>query len=374
MPVAEAAVIDPDALEELVRALRGRGFRVLGPMVREGAIVYDELDSAGQLPIGWTDEQAPGRYRLERRDDEARFGFAVGPHSWKQFLLPSRLRLWRARRDDAGLEVEPEPTDDTPLAFFGVRACELQGIAIQDRVLLEGQFVDRDYAARRKDTFIVAVNCFEPGGTCFCVSMGSGPKAEAGYDLALTEILDGSHRFLVEVGTARGSDVLADLPRRPAEDGDRRAAAEAVEGAAQKMGRQLDTTDLRGLLARNLEHERWDDVASRCLTCGNCTMVCPTCFCTSVEDVSDLAGEEAEHVRLWDSCFSLDHSYIHGGSVRPSGRSRYRQWLTHKFGTWHDQFGMSGCIGCGRCISWCPVGIDVTEELTAIRATEETGT
>jgi ferredoxin len=374
MPVAEAAVIDPDALEELVRALRGRGFRVRGPMVREGAIVYDELDSAGQLPIGWTDEQAPGRYRLERRDDEARFGFAVGPHSWKQFLLPSRLRLWRARRDDAGLEVEPEPTDDTPLAFFGVRACELQGIAIQDRVLLEGQFVDRDYAARRKDTFIVAVNCFEPGGTCFCVSMGSGPKAEAGYDLALTEILDGSHRFLVEVGTARGAVVLAALPRRPADDGDRRAAAEAGEGAAQKMGRQLDTTDLRGLLARNLEHERWDDVASRCLTCGNCTMVCPTCFCTSVEDVSDLAGEEAEHVRLWDSCFSLDHSYIHGGSVRPSGRSRYRQWLTHKFGTWHDQFGTSGCIGCGRCISWCPVGIDVTEELTAIRATEEAGT
>jgi sulfhydrogenase subunit beta (sulfur reductase) len=373
MPVADTAVIEPDALEELIRALHDRGFRVLGPTVREGAIVYDELESAAQLPIGWTDEQAPGRYRLERREDEARFGYAVGPHSWKQFLLPPRLRLWRARRGNEGLEVEPEPTDDTPLAFFGVRACELQGIAIQDRVLLEGQFVDRDYEARRKDAFIVAVNCFEPGGTCFCVSMGTGPKAEAGYDLALTEILDGSHRFLVEVGTERGSNVLADLPRRTAEDVDRQAAADAVAGAVQKMGRELDTTDLRGLLARNLEHERWDDVASRCLTCGNCTMVCPTCFCTSVEDVSDLAGDEAEHVRLWDSCFSLDHSYIHGGSVRPSGRSRYRQWLTHKFGTWHDQFGSSGCIGCGRCISWCPVGIDVTEELSAIRATEEVG-
>ncbi len=371
MSVPEAAVIDPHALDELVGALRERGFRVLGPTVREGAIVYDELDSAAQLPIGWTDDQAPGRYRLERRGDEARFGYAVGPHSWKQFLLPPRLRLWRARRGEKGLQVEPEPTDDTPLAFFGVRACELQGIAIQDRVLLEGQFVDRDYAARRKDAFIVAVNCFEPGGTCFCVSMGSGPKAEAGYDLALTEILDGSHRFLVEVGSERGSHVLAELPRRTADDVDRQAAADAVEGAVQKMGRELDTTDLRGLLARNLEHERWDEVASRCLTCGNCTMVCPTCFCTSVEDVSDLAGEEAEHVRLWDSCYSVDHSYIHGGSVRPSGPSRYRQWLTHKFGTWHDQFGTSGCIGCGRCISWCPVGIDVTEELTAIRATEE---
>ena len=373
MPVPETAVIEPGALEELIHALHDRGFRVLGPTVREGAIVYDELDSADQLPIGWTDEQSPGRYRLERREDEARFGYAVGPHSWKQFLLPPRLRLWRARRGKAGLEVEPEPTDDTPLAFFGVRACELQGIAIQDRVLLEGQFVDRDYEARRKGAFIVAVNCFEPGGTCFCVSMGSGPKAEAGYDLALTEILDGSHRFLVEVGTERGSDVLADLPRRTTEDADRQAAADAVAGAVQKMGRELDTTDLRGLLARNLEHERWDEVASRCLTCGNCTMVCPTCFCTSVEDVSDLAGEEAEQVRLWDSCYSVDHSYIHGGSVRPSGRSRYRQWLTHKFGTWHDQFGTSGCIGCGRCISWCPVGIDVTEELTAIRATEEVG-
>jgi ferredoxin len=371
--VMTTCVIEPEALEDLVRALRARGFRVLGPTVRDGAIVYDQLESAAQLPIGWTDEQAPGHYRLERRGDEARFGYAVGPHSWKQFLLPPRLRLWRARRRNGSFDVENESTDDTPLAFFGVRACELHGIAIQDRVLLEGAYVDRDYAARRDGTFVVAVNCFEPAGTCFCVSMGSGPKAEAGFDLALSEILDGSHRFLVETGSQAGAEVLSDVPHRAASEPDRSAAAEAVAGAAAKMGRELDTTDLPGLLARNLEHERWDDVASRCLTCGNCTMVCPTCFCTSVEDVSDLAGDEAERVRLWDSCYSVDHSYIQGGSVRPSSRSRYRQWLTHKFGTWHDQFGTSGCIGCGRCITWCPVGIDVTEELTAIRATEEVG-
>ena len=136
------------------------------------------------------------------------------------------------------------------------------------------------------------------------------------------------------------------------------------------MGRTLDVTDIRDLLARNLENERWDDVATRCLTCGNCTLVCPTCFCLTVEDHTDLTGDHSERTRLWDSCFTLDHSYIHGGSIRPSGRSRYRQWLTHKFGTWHDQFGSSGCVGCGRCIAWCPVGIDVTEELTAIRASE----
>jgi ferredoxin len=371
LTVSTTAVVGPDALEALVDALRGRGFRVLGPTVRDGAIVYDDLESASELPIGWTETQDAASYRLERREDEARFGYAVGPHSWKQFLFPPRVRLWQARRQNGRFEVEEPADDQRPLAMIGVRSCELHGIAIQDRVFLGGTFVDRDYESRRRDAFVVAVNCFEPGGTCFCVSMGTGPKAEQGYDLALTEILEGEHRFLVEAGSERGAEVLADLPRRDAVRDDLDAAGRAVAGAAERMGRTLDPTDLRGLLARNLEHPRWDDVAERCLTCTNCTLVCPTCFCSSVEDVTDLAGERAERNRVWDSCFSVDHAYIHGGSIRPSGRSRYRQWLTHKFGTWHDQFGSSGCVGCGRCITWCPAAIDVTEELAAIRATEE---
>jgi sulfhydrogenase subunit beta (sulfur reductase) len=367
---AETSVIGTEAVGELVDVLRARGFQVLGPTVRDGAIVYDDLASASDLPVGWTDTQAAGSYRLERREDDAVFGFAVGPHSWKQFLLPARVSLWNATRNGDGFDVEEAPAADAPLALIGVRSCELSAIAIQDRVLLGGRYADRDYAARREDAFIVAVNCFEPGGTCFCASMGTGPRAEAGYDLALTEILDGDHRFLVEIGSERGAEVLRELPHREALPADRQAADAAVAGAAERMGRTLDTTDLRDLLAANLDHERWDDVAARCLTCGNCTMVCPTCFCTAVDDVTDLTGQQAERVRTWDSCFSVEYSYIHGGSIRPSGRSRYRQWLTHKFGTWHDQFGSSGCVGCGRCITWCPVAIDVTEELAAIRGNE----
>jgi ferredoxin len=368
------SVIEPEALEGLLAALRRRGFTVVGPTQRDGAIVYEELESAAELPIGWTDLQEAGSYRLARREDEARFGYAVGPHSWKQFLFPPRVSLWRARRAEGGpIEVDETPVEEGPFAFVGVRSCELHAIAVQDRVFIGGRYVDSDYAARRDDAFIVAVNCFEPGGTCFCVSMGTGPKAEAGYDLALTEILEGEHRLLVEVGSDRGAEVLRELPRRPADAADLAAAERAVGGAAERMGRRLDTSDLRGLLAETLEHPRWDEVASRCLTCGNCTLVCPTCFCSGVEDVTDLAGEQSERFRSWDTCFSVEHSHIHGGDIRPSGRSRYRQWLTHKFGTWHDQFGSSGCVGCGRCITWCPVGIDVTEELAALRIDEEDG-
>ena len=367
----ESVVVGPEGLSSLVDALRGRGYAVLGPTVRDGAIVYDELESADGLPVGWTDRQDGGTYRLERRDDEARFGYAVGPHSWKQFLFPPRVRLWQARRNGGGMEVVEEPNDGPPLALFGVRACELHAIAIQDRVFIGGRAVDRDYALRRENVFVVAVNCFEPGGTCFCVSMGTGPKAESGYDLVLTEILEGEHRVLVESGSARGAEVLHELPARRAEPGDLDAAERAVDAARGKMGRQMDATGLRDLLAGNLEHPRWDDVAERCLTCGNCTLVCPTCFCSTVDEVTDLEGAYAERWREWDSCFTVEHSYIHGGAIRPSGRSRYRQWMTHKLGTWHDQFGTSGCVGCGRCITWCPVGIDITEEVAAIRATEE---
>ena len=109
----------------------------------------------------------------------------------------------------------------------------------------------------------------------------------------------------------------------------------------------------------------------RCLACANCTMVCPTCFCNSVQDVTDLSVQESSRVRSWDSCFNPDFAQVHGGNYRSSVKGRYRQWLTHKFSSWFDQFDVSGCVGCGRCITWCPVGIDVTEEIAAIRQSSQ---
>jgi ferredoxin len=344
----------------------------VGPTVRSQAIVYDELASAAELPSGWTDVQDAGRYRVERRADDAVFAHNTGPNSFKSFLFPPTVRLWAARRDADGEVAVAAPEVPPRYAFVGVRACDLPAIAIQDRVFVGDRHVDHDYAGRRRDAFIVAVNCSEAGGTCFCVSMGTGPRAEAGFDLALTELTEdgGGHRFLVEVGSERGAEVAAELPQRPAAAADEDAAAAVCERTAAAMGRTLDTDGIKVLLYANAEHPRWEETADRCLSCGNCTLACPTCFCSTVEDVTDLAQTETERVRHWDSCFTLDHSHLHGGSVHATGASRYRQWLTHKLASWIDQFGSSGCVGCGRCITWCPVAIDITEEAGAIRATD----
>jgi formate hydrogenlyase subunit 6/NADH:ubiquinone oxidoreductase subunit I len=361
----QSAVIGLDGLAALLAALRGDGFRVVGPTVRDDAIVYDDVDCVEDLPSGWTDEQDGGRYRLKRRTDDALFGYAVGPHAWKRFLHPPLLRLWRAEPGGDGLQMTIAAEPEQPFAFLAVRSCELHAIAIQDKVFLQGPYVDPHYQARRNGVFLVAVNCAEAGGTCFCTSMNTGPKASAGYDLALTEFP--GHSFLIEPGTERGAAMLARLPRRAAGQGDHDVAEQVVANTASHMGRQMRTDDVHDLLLGNLEHKRWDDVAARCLSCGNCTQVCPTCFCTAVSDVNELSGA-TERTRRWDSCFSENFSYIHGGSVRPSPRSRYRQWMTHKLASWTDQFGTSGCVGCGRCITWCPVGIDITEEVSAIRS------
>ena len=362
------AAIDVKGLEALIAALAARGYTVLGPTVHEGAIVYDEISGVADLPKGWTDRQDGGRYRLERRDDDALFGFAHGPQSWKRYLHPPMQTLWTARKNGADLEIVPPEKPSQKFAFIGARSCELHAIEIQDKVFCNGPYVDAGYAARRRNTFIVAVNCAEAGGTCFCVSMKTGPKAQSGFDLALTELMNGSgHVFLAEAGSDAGTELLAELPKQPATEEHLAAASAVVERTASRMGRSLTTDGIKQLLQDNPNHARWEDAARRCLSCGNCTMVCPTCFCTTVDDYSDLTGTSATRVRKWDSCFTLDFSYLHGGAVRQSASARYRQWMTHKLASWYDQFATSGCVGCGRCITWCPTGIDITEEAAAIR-------
>lgn len=356
------ALADVDLLFD---ALRERGYALIGPRAVGTAIAYQAIDSVDDLPRGWEAVQAPGSYTLRRRADDSLFAYAAGFESLKRYLRPPTEVLWRARRERGAIRFLPADSAPPTLAFIGVRPCELEAVARLDHVFLQGPYIDPAYQARRSAMFVVAANCVQPGGTCFCASMKTGPRATRLFDLAMTELPGG--RFVAEIGSAAGASAIQALDCGEATPEIVAEADAALRDAAARMSRQVDTASLASDLSRALEHAEWDEVAKRCLACANCTMVCPTCFCHTVEDRTDLAGEHLERRRRWDTCFTGEFSYIHGGSIRPSVRARYRQWLLHKFSTWVDQFGSYGCVGCGRCITWCPAGIDVTEEITRLR-------
>ena len=272
-----------------IAALRALGYTVFGPRVRDESVVIDEIESAAMLPAGWEDQQERGRYTLTRTDSPRLFGITHGAHSWKRLLHPPTVRLWRAERGADGLQFTDGDPAPRPMALVGVRPCELKAIHVQDGVLLDPHASDAVYRARREPAFIVVVQCARAGGTCFCASMETGPRARAGFDLALTEMVgpDG-HWFLAEVGTHRGAEVLMLVGSRPATTREITQAERSVRDVAAHMGRRLDTADLPARLAGRYGHAHWDELEARCLACGNCTLVCPTCFCTTVQDHADL--------------------------------------------------------------------------------------
>jgi sulfhydrogenase subunit beta (sulfur reductase) len=371
-PVAPAAgtwFLARANLQVLIDLLRADGRTVVAPTIADGAITPGEIDSVAQLPAGWRDEQAPGTYRLHREEDGRLFDFNVGPASPKRWTFPPKVPLAVGRRDQGSVVFQAAPPEAPPLAFLGVRACELAALRVQDRVFLGGPFTDEDYRARRAGAITVAVECAVAGGTCFCTSMGTGPAVREGADLILSELDDG---FTVRAGSPRGTELLARLPLAAASPDQTMAARRQVEAVAEAIGDPVETEGLHDRLLAQWDSARWLQIAERCMTCANCTLVCPTCFCSSVTQRSDLDGEVSTNERIWDSCFSLGFAKVAGGNFRSRARDRYRQWLTHKFATWVDQFGSFGCIGCGRCITWCPVGIDVRAELAAIAPPLET--
>ena len=363
-----ASLMNPPDIQRLLDLLREQQYQTIGPKRRGNAIVYAPIAAREELPIGWQDDQSGGHYRLSQTSNEAHFAYTVGPHTLKRYLYPAERTFLTVKKE--GRHIAPSfDKAETPMqAVIGVRACELSALAILDRVLLDGPFVDSDYAQRRKRLFIVAVNCTRPGGTCFCASMGTGPKATVGYDLSLTEVLhERGHSFVVSSNTTAGAEVLKQLGLTSASPEQLAEADRRLDDACEKMGRTLDRERLPEILNEAFDDRHWDEIASRCLTCGNCTSVCPTCFCTNIVDTTDLTGGEAQRIRQWDSCHTVAFSYIHGGSVRAGETARYRQWLMHKLSYWTEQFGTMGCVGCGRCITWCPVGIDITEEAKTFR-------
>lgn len=367
-PTGPLAVVPASALTDLISLLHREGYQVVGPTIRDGYLTLAELSSAAELPQGWTTDTEAGVFRLRPRQDAAFFGFNLGQESWKKFLYPAGLPIVQAVREQDAISFRAYPQQIPAYALLGVRACEVAALDVLDRSLGQGQVSDPDYVARRQQALIIVVNCTEADASCFCASLGTGPAVSGNFDLALTELLDGDAPvFLIQAGSPAGERLLAALPGQPATAVQVEQARLAITAAAQVQSRSLEVSGLPGLLYDRSEHPHWQNIAARCLGCGNCALVCPTCFCFRMKEETDLANTTATRWREWEVCLNLDHSYIHGGWIRPSIRSRYRQWLTHKLAAWLDQFGCLGCTGCGRCLVWCPAAIDLTAELRALR-------
>jgi len=354
--------------DQLLSALQAQGYETVGPQVQGDVLAYGPISGLEDLPRGYTSQQDGGHYRLLESGHSRYFDITPGADGWKRFLFPPRSELFKLVKENGSWQPEVLEAAGTKRAFIGVRGCELAAILVQDKVFLREDFQDPIYANRRENIFIVAVDCLHPCDTCFCASMGTGPQAGPGFDLRLTELDD---VFLMEAGSAAGVKLASDLNWELARQEWLEAAEAGLAAARAAMGRELpDAEAVPALLLNNLQHPRWAEVAARCLSCTSCTQVCPTCFCWDVEDSTSLDGNATERTRVWDSCFNPSFSGVAGGTIRPDTHSRYRQWLTHKMGSWVGQFDVLGCVGCGRCITWCPAGIDLTEEIAAIRATQ----
>jgi len=361
-----ALFLPRDSLQRLFDSLTASGYEVMGPKVRDEVIRYSPVSTISELPWGIADEQSPGHYRLTEGPKNRAFSWTTPPQAAKAICFPPEEPLWTVHRNDSGkvsfAAVEPR---NQPQAFIGLRACDLAALDLHDRHF--GARGDPWYRARRAQILVVAVNCARSADTCFCASTGDGPAATSGYDLLLDELDDG---YLVRTGSENGKAVLAQCELSPTDAAMTKMAARQTAEAAARQRRSLPAGDLVTILEARRQAESWEGIAHRCLACGNCTAVCPSCFCHRHTETPTLDARESLHGREWDSCFSDGHSLMHGRPHRPGIAHRYRQWLSHKFGTWQAQYGRSGCTGCGRCITWCPVGIDVTEALATVAREE----
>lgn len=357
--------IEKEEIKRLFDSL-AREYSVIGPRLKNEVIIMSEI-VFNDIPAGHTDTQRPGYYRINEGGNSI-FSFVNGPDSPKRFFHSPHSIFHKFQRSKRGTAIAPHEEKEKRYAFFGVRACDMRGLEIHDRVFSGIPYTE--YHQRRKDSFIVALNCTRSGENCFCASMDAGPEVRGGYDIALTELDD---IFTLETGTERGKQIMEHLVVRQATATEIEEKEKRVNSCKTSMIKKMKIDDLPGFLYRHFDSPLWHDFAVRCLACGNCTQVCPTCFCSSafdhiaLSDIQKVHEFSGQRVRKWDSCYSGNFARVHGGNFRPSRWARHRHWLNHKLGYWIEQFGITGCVGCGRCITWCPVGIDITEELERLR-------
>jgi len=344
-------------LQCLIDAVVVAGYRLLAPSVSQSAVVYKEISHVEDLAKSYSDAQSPGQYRLEKAAHQRYFFWTNTVQSIKPLLFRPRELLWQVGEKDGQIEFSDigNIQSERPIAVLGPRACDLAALKLQDQHFLASPQCDPFYAHRRHRLFIIAVECAQSAATCFCASTGDGPEIREDADIILNEL---DSEFLLRPRSAAGEQLLKGLTLEPAGRILIHQAQEQTQYAKAQQQRKMPTSLSFDEFAP--DNPAWEWVKNHCLSCGNCTSVCPTCFCHNEYDESDIIGKQSKHFRQWSSCFTQEHSYMHGITIRNDTVLRYKQWISHKLVHWQLQYGRSGCVGCGRCITWCPVGIDIT--------------
>ncbi|MBS7611619.1 4Fe-4S dicluster domain-containing protein [Candidatus Bathyarchaeota archaeon] len=334
MGEAGAFVAELNDLQRLLDEFTKHGYTVYGPIVKGKSWVFSKVSSIRELDLNYTRTILPP----------------------KKLLHPVKNRIFDFKLND-GFEVF-ESCNVKNIVIFGIHPCDLRAIEKLDEFFSQHP-EDVCYEARRKRTLIVGLTCNAVDEKCFCNSLGTGPEASTGFDILITQISDGF--FLVEVGSSKGLDILKTLDLAEAKPEHFEAKRKHIEHLKSSFTKTADFEGLATLAKDKLDHKIWVETAERCLSCGNCSMVCPVCYCFDLYDSLDLTLKEGVRIMELDSCQLLEYAEVAlGGNFRKERSQRLRHWLLCKFGAAGGSTYTS-CIGCGRCIVYCPANIDLTE-------------
>lgn len=319
--------------------------RIVGPVRKGSEFIFREVKTADELCLDYISTILPP----------------------KKFFHSPRETLFLFTKED-GFTFQ-EAKIEEKIILFGIHPCDVNAILRLDKIFSE-DFEDPYYLGRRKNTIIVALNCIEPRENCFCSSMGTGPYLEKGYDILLTDI---GEKYLVEIGSDVGKSILNGLKLKEARENDFTEKNRRLKIAKGKIKKFVDATNLAEIARANMNNKIWADLAEKgiersfpCLSCGLCSLVCPTCYCYEVYDLIDISLKKGERRRELDSCQLLEYGEVAGGNFRKDRKNRIRHWMMCKFGAAAGGIS-SSCVGCGRCIKACPAGIDITKIVRKIR-------
>lgn len=271
----------------------------------------------------------------------------------KDLFFPQHEVLLKYQKEKGKKPIIEEP--DLPnenRIIFGMRPCDAKSLVILDKVFLSEEYQDPFYKARRDNTIIISLVCQEPGLGCFC----SNPFSKDGTDIMLVEL---GEKYLVELVTAKGEQAFQDAVSSVINS----SVNKELEDLVDKLNQEIASTELTEELEIIFEDTLWEELQEKCLNCGACSFLCPTCHCFDLTD-----DQQGQKIRSWDSCmFSSFTKQASGHNPRPSGTERLRQRVMHKFKYFPEKYGILACVGCGRCVEKCPVNLDLRQVLLRIR-------